>query len=210
MAMTDTPNAEPPHVDPGGPPATVLRVRGEEHIPPRYFTPSALREIHALLSEGPFDEVLWEITDQQGDHTSTDLDALLNTLLWPSVKLFRINCSRHFLEKGWHLGYRPSVPSNNLQVWTYLDTRVNWSSAPENRQPVEFTFIRLIDLLRRLPASRASRPAFVDSLPEEPTKAWWNPLRSPRSILDWMVIGLLVGLALAAVVAVVALLARTL
>jgi len=237
MAMTDTPDAEPPHADPGSPPTTVLQVRGEQRIPARCFTPNDLREIHALLRQGPFDEVEWQVIDQQGVHTSTDLDALLNNLLWRSVDQFSISCSRLFPEPDQRLRVPPSVPTNRLRVETATyNITVGWSSAPQNRQPVEFTFLRLVDLLQRLPAS-PSPPlsAFVGSLPvaslpvealpveappvaslpvaplpEEPTKAWWNLLRAPRSILDWTLVGLFGGLAVVAVVAAVALLARSL
>jgi hypothetical protein len=227
MAMTDTPDAQPPHA----PPITVLEVQGEERIPHRCFTPDVLREIDASLREGPFDKVEWEITDQQGVHTSTDLDALLKNLLWPSVENFELSCSRHFDEPDQRVRFPASVPSSYVRVTTHYSRMVvRWSSAPQNRQPVEFTFLRLLDLLRRLPASRASNPAFVESLPveplpveappveslpvaslpEEPTKAWWNLLRAPRSILDWVGIGLLVAAVVALAGAAVALLARTL
>jgi len=212
MAMTDTPDAEPPHADPAGPPATVLEVQGHEYIGHRCFTPNVLREIDALLREGPFDEARWEITDQQGVHRSADIDALLNTVLWPSVECFQVECYRHFLERNPSLPLTPPVPSNRIWVWawTHSDTEANWSSAPENRQPVEFTFSRLYYLLRRLPESHASRPAFVEAPPVEPTKAWRNARRIRRSIVDWLLSALFADQVIALAKVGVALLARSL
>jgi hypothetical protein len=124
----------------------------------------------------------------------------LKNVLWRSIDHVVIRCSRHF---------PGSVPSNWLDVLAYYKTKVSWSSAPQNRQPVELTFARLVDFLQHLPANRGRRSAFVDTPPkgQQTTKAWWNPMRPPRSILDWLLVGLLGGTGVAAVVAAIALFA---
>jgi len=166
----------------------VLTVRGEKLTRHRRFTPNALREIDTLLREGPFNDITWGITDQQGSHTGADLNAILKNVIWHSVQSFSFSCV-------------------DLPTLSYLFVRlhdrisVTWNSVPENRQPVELTFNRLVDYIEHLPAKWGRRSAFVDSLPEgqQQAKAWWNPLRPPRSMVDWIVITLLGGIAVTVV-----------
>ena len=73
---------------------------------------------------------------------------------------------------------------------------VTWEAAPENRQPVELTYHRLVQFLKRLPINLGFKPRFVDA---QQKPKWWNPFRAPRSIIDWIVVAIVGGLAVTAV-----------
>ena len=199
MTAPDGSDQDPPE-SPTAP--ITMTVSGSQKLAHRRFTQADVGFIDALLREGPFDDVEWTVNDQQGTTRGIQLSAVLHNVIWHSVKNFSVLCTRQFLTPH---GFPDShKPMTFLRLELMNSIGLQWYAAPENRQPVELTYTRLVHFLEQLPVNRGYNSRFTDT-PESELKSqphWWNPLRSPRSIIDWIAIGVLATLAVAAVTAI--------
>jgi len=183
-----------------------MEVHGTECIPHRRFAQADLAAIDAILRDGPFDDLEWEVTDRLGTTRGPDLPPILRNVLWESVQKFAVSATRYSRSRDGDADLLS--PSNHLYLWLTTTLNVAWSAAPENRQPVELAFSRLIHLLTQLPVNRGYNSRFTDmpepEPPPKPQPHWWNPIRAPRSIIDWLVIGIAVAIIAAGLIALLA------
>lgn len=192
---------------------TILEVGDSKTISARRFSKEDLHAINRELQAGPFDEVEWRVTDEQGTHKSTDLLAIVNGVLWESVTAFEVRGVRPQYKHGFA---DISVPWDHVWVRAGIGVNVSWDSAPERRQPIEFIYRKVLRLLEDLPPHRGSRSAFVTEAMREGTaqaepeqraqeRAWWDPRRAPRSINDWVLISVIGGVAAGLILIIVTL-----
>jgi len=191
-------NSDPPQPEASDTlPSTVrMEVHGSQRLAHRRFAQVDLRSIETILLNGPFDSINWEFTDQQGTTSGTNLSEILRNLLWESVKDFSLQAVRQSYGPS---GFDFLAQANYIYIRLWTSISVSWHAAPENRQPVELTYNRLVHFLKDLPVNRGFSSRFTDA-PQKP--AWWNPFKSPRSMIDWIVVGVLTALAVTTLTAV--------
>jgi hypothetical protein len=191
-----------------------MSVHGAQYIPHRRFTQADLLAIDAILRNGPFDDFEWAVTDHQGTTRGADLAAILRNVFYESVQSFSVSARRDFCD--YSTGVNLDAPANHIHLWLTHKLNVAWSGPPETRQPVELTYTRLIHFLDQLPVNPGYTSRFTDTSqpqpepePEpKPQRHWWNPVRAPRSIIDWVAVAVIAAFAVSAIGALVLLISK--
>jgi hypothetical protein len=107
-----------------------------------------------------------------------------------------------------------SLSPNRLSISLLWGIRVSWCSAPEHRQPVEFTYKKVVRLLENLRKQDGDECAFVteairgdiaeaEQEPRTQGRPWWDPRRAPHSISDWLLITAIGGIAVGVILALI-------
>jgi hypothetical protein len=66
-------------------PSPPLITQGEASYSPRWVTPESLRAIDAELRKDPLEHITWVLEDDEGEHSSDDLNTLLAQVAWTRV-----------------------------------------------------------------------------------------------------------------------------
>ena len=191
MSTLDAPEAQPQHQS-----DLTIQVEGSRHLFYRRFTQADLHSIQKIILEGPFNRTRWTISGRHGTTTGTDLSEILRNTLWPSVRSVILQASRESPTTTGGFSIREWGNEIFFCAESSTAVYVKWEATAQNRQPVELTYDRLVQFLKKLPLNLGFRPRFVDA---QQKPKWWNPFRAPRSILDWIAIAIIAGLAVAAI-----------
>ena len=148
---------------------------------PRKLTREALAKIEATCREAGAEYAYWSVFTQSGEEFVSDsLELALSKVVWSELIEFRLDVFDQEPNHEW-----TAHVANSLGVLA-----ISWHSDPPRRAEPE----RLATMLRRLfegmPKSR--RVKFVEE--GELGDPWWSLARPAKSLLDYLVVGIISAL----------------